>query len=88
MEEAAESVTSMDVEAVESLRVADRFGERPQGCSAVQGAVSPMLVIEGLELAERVKQVGLASIRQLGLVVFCLGGSPVMSSAVRGRAVA
>ncbi|WP_408057623.1 hypothetical protein [Streptomyces chiangmaiensis] len=57
MEEAAESVMSADVEAVESVWFGDRFGARPQGCSAVQGAVRPMLIVEGLELAERVEQV-------------------------------
>ncbi|MEU6323420.1 hypothetical protein [Streptomyces sp. NPDC047009] len=43
MEEAAESVMSMGVEAVEPVRIGDRFGERPQGCRAAQGAVRPML---------------------------------------------
>jgi hypothetical protein len=55
VEEVAESVMSTDVEAVESVR----FGERPQGSCAVQGAVRPMLVVDRLELAERVEQVGL-----------------------------
>jgi hypothetical protein len=52
VEEAAESVVSMDVEAVESVRFGDRFGERPQGCRVAQGVVRPTLVVEGLELAE------------------------------------
>ena len=35
MEEAAESVASTDVEAVESFRFGDWFGERPQGSCTV-----------------------------------------------------
>ena len=47
-----------DVEAMESVRFGDRFPDWPQGCRAVQGAVRSMLVVERLELAERVEQVG------------------------------
>jgi hypothetical protein len=59
MEKATESLTSTDVEAVESLGFDDRFGKQPQGCRAVQGAVGPMLIVERLELAERVEQMDL-----------------------------
>jgi hypothetical protein len=47
------------VVAVGAVGFGDRFGDRPQGRSAVQGAVRPVLIVEGLELAERVEQVGL-----------------------------
>jgi hypothetical protein len=53
------SAALMDVEVVEGVGFGDRFGDRPQGRSAVQGAVRPVLIVEGLELAERVEQVGL-----------------------------
>jgi hypothetical protein len=59
VEGAAESITSMDVEAVDSVRFGDRFGGGLQGCRAVQGAVRPVLVVERLELAEGVEQMGL-----------------------------
>jgi hypothetical protein len=59
MEDAAESITPVDVEAVESVRLGDRFGDLQQGRRAVQGAVGPMLVVERFELGERVEQVGL-----------------------------
>ena len=59
VEDAAESITSADVEVVESVRFGDRFGQWAEGCGAVQGAVGPVLVVEGLELAECVQEVGL-----------------------------
>jgi len=58
VEDAAESITSMDVQPVESVRFGDRFGNWPQGRRAVQGAMRPMLVVERLVLAERVEQMG------------------------------
>lgn len=59
MDDAAESITSMDFEVVDSVRLGDRFGDWPKRRRTVQGAVRPMPVIERLELAERVQQVGL-----------------------------
>lgn len=56
VEDAAEAVKPMDVQ---SVGVGDRFGDGPQGCRAVQGAVGPVLVVEGFELGECVEQVGL-----------------------------
>src|SRR4051812_32661547 len=58
VEYAAESVSSADVEVVELLWFGDRIGGRPER-RAVQGAVVPVLVVVGLELAECVEQVGL-----------------------------
>ena len=55
VEYAAESVTSMDVQPVESVRFGDRFGNWPQGRRAVQRAVRPMLVVERFELGECVE---------------------------------
>jgi hypothetical protein len=55
----AESVTSVDVQPVESVRVGDGFGHWPQGCGAVQGAVGSVLVVERFELSECVEQVDL-----------------------------
>ncbi len=55
VEDAAEAITSMDVRPVESAGFGDRFGNWPQGCRAVQGAVRPMLVAERLELDGRVE---------------------------------
>ncbi|WP_240676897.1 NUDIX domain-containing protein [Actinacidiphila soli] len=56
VKDATESVTSMDVQPVESVGAGDRFGGRPQGCCAVQGAVGPM--------RECVEQVGLVPDQQ------------------------
>jgi hypothetical protein len=58
-EDAAESITTLDVEVVELGSLCDRLGERAQGCCGVEGAVGPVLVVEGLVLAERVAEVGL-----------------------------
>ena len=58
MEDAAESVSSADVELIESAWFGERIGGRPQWC-AVQAAVGSVLVVEGFELAECVLQVGL-----------------------------
>lgn len=54
-----ESVVSSDVEQVESVRFADRLGERAQRCGGVECAVGPVLVVERLVLAERVEKTGL-----------------------------
>jgi hypothetical protein len=59
VKEAVESAASLDVEAVGAVGFGDRFGGRPQGCSAVQGAVRPVLIVEGLELDQRVERMGL-----------------------------
>jgi hypothetical protein len=42
----------MDVQQAESVGIGDQFGERPQGCCAVQRAVGPVLVVEGFELGD------------------------------------
>jgi hypothetical protein len=54
VEDAAESIASSDVEVVELVRCGDRLGEWAQGCCGVEGAVGPVLVVEGLVLVERV----------------------------------
>jgi hypothetical protein len=58
VEDAAESVPSSDVEVVKSVRFG-RLGEWAQGCRSAERAVGPVLVIEGLVLAERVQKMGL-----------------------------
>jgi hypothetical protein len=58
VEYAAESVSSEDVELVESIWFGERIGGQPEG-RAAQGSVVPVLVVEGLELAERLQQVRL-----------------------------
>jgi hypothetical protein len=57
VEDAAETIASSDVEAVELFRCGDGLGEWAQGCRGVKGPVGPVLVVEGLVLAERVHQV-------------------------------
>jgi hypothetical protein len=57
VQDAAESITSSDVEAVESVRFGDRLGERAQRCRALERAVGPVFVVEGFVLAERVEKV-------------------------------
>jgi hypothetical protein len=59
VEDAAELIASSDVEAVDSVRLDDRYGERAQGCRGAERAVGSVLVVEGLVLVERVEQVGL-----------------------------
>src|SRR3954452_8299424 len=59
VEDAAESVTSSDVEVVKSVRFGDRLGERTQGCRGAERAMGPVLVIEGLVHAKRVQKMGL-----------------------------
>jgi hypothetical protein len=54
VEYAAESVSSADVKLVESVWFGERVGRWPER-RAVQGAVVPVLVVEGLELAECVE---------------------------------
>jgi hypothetical protein len=58
VENAAESITSMDIQSVESVRFGDRFENWVKGRRTVQGTVMPMLGVERLELVERVEQVG------------------------------
>jgi hypothetical protein len=59
VEDAAESVTSSDVEVVKLVRFGDRLGEWTQGCRSAERAMGPVLVIEGLVLAKRVQKMGL-----------------------------
>ncbi len=59
VEDSAESIISADVEVVESARFRDRLGERAQRCRGAQRTVGPVLVVEGLVLAERVEKMGL-----------------------------
>jgi hypothetical protein len=54
VEDAAEPVSSADIELVELAWFGERFGCRPEGRTA-QGSVVPVLVVEGLELAERLQ---------------------------------
>jgi hypothetical protein len=53
-EDAAESVPSADVEVRDPLRIGNRFGWRAQGYGSLEGPVGPVLVVEVLELPERV----------------------------------
>src|SRR5690242_17726063 len=57
VEDAAEPVPSMYVEARDLLRVGYRFGERAQGCGSPEGPVRPVLVVEVLELPQRMQEV-------------------------------
>jgi hypothetical protein len=59
VEDAAEAVPSADVEVRGLLRVGYRFGERVQGCGSLEGPVGPVLVVEVLELPQRMQQVTL-----------------------------
>jgi hypothetical protein len=50
VEDAAEPVSSADVKLIQSACFIERLGCRPKR-RAVQGTVMPVLVVEGLELA-------------------------------------
>ena len=57
MQDAAEAVTSVDVQVGESVRVGDQFGQRCQWPGVRDALVRSVLVVEGLELAQRMQQV-------------------------------
>jgi hypothetical protein len=59
VEDAAEAVVSADVQVRDLLRVGYRFGERAQGCRSLEGPVGPVLVVEVLELPQRMQEVAL-----------------------------
>src|SRR5438034_4408110 len=59
MEDAAESITSSDVESSEWVRFGDRLGERAQGCRSAERAMGPVFVVKGFVLAKRVEKMGL-----------------------------
>ena len=59
VEDAAEAVASADIEARDLLRVGHRFGKRAQGRSTLEGSVGPVLVVEVLELPQRMQEVAL-----------------------------
>jgi hypothetical protein len=59
VEDAAETVTSADVELDDPVRIGDRFGQRFEGSGVRNALVGPVLVVEGLELAQGVQQVRL-----------------------------
>lgn len=59
VEDAAEAVASADIEARDLLRVGHRFGKRAQGRSTLAGSVGPVLVVEVLELPQRMQEVAL-----------------------------
>jgi len=59
VEGAAEPVPSADIEVRDLFRIANRFGERAQRCCSPESPVRPVLVVEVLELPERVKEVAL-----------------------------
>jgi hypothetical protein len=58
-EDAAEAVASMDVEMGELVGVGDRFGQWAERRGVCEGAVGPVLVVEGLVFAQRVEEMGL-----------------------------
>ena len=59
VEDAAESISSLDGEVIQSVRFDDRRGEWATWSCALQGAVCPVVVIERFEFAQDVQQVGL-----------------------------
>ena len=59
VEDAAEAVPSADVEARDLLRVGHRFGKQAQGCGCPEGPVGPVLVVEVLELPQRMQEMTL-----------------------------
>ena len=54
VEDAAETVTSMDVQVGEPVRVGDRFGQWREWPDVGDALMRAMLVVEDLVLAERV----------------------------------
>lgn len=58
VEIAAESVTSVDAQPVESVGFGNWFRDGPQGCCTPQGGLGTMLFVERFELGECVEQVG------------------------------
>jgi hypothetical protein len=58
-EGAAEPVSSADIEVRDLFRIGNRFRERAQWCGSPESPVGPVLIIEVLELPERVQQVTL-----------------------------
>ena len=56
---AAEPVSSADIEVRDLFRIGNRFRERAQWCGSPESPVGPVLVIEVLELPERVQEVPL-----------------------------
>jgi len=54
VEDAAEAVTSVDVQVDETVRVADRFGQWREWPDVGDALMRAMLVVEGIVLAERV----------------------------------
>jgi hypothetical protein len=59
VEGAAEPVPSADIEVRDPLRIGNRFRERARWCGSPECPVGPVLVIEVLELPERVQEVAL-----------------------------
>jgi len=54
VEDAAESVTSSDVESVKPGGFGDRWAKRSQGCRGAERAVRAVAVVDGCVVAERV----------------------------------
>ncbi|WP_018830730.1 hypothetical protein [Salinispora tropica] len=54
VEDAAEAVTSVDVQVDETVRVGDRFGQWREWPGVSDALMRAMLVVEDLVLAERV----------------------------------
>ena len=59
VQDAGESVSSPDVEVIQSARICDRLRTWAQGCCTVQGPMGAVPVVEQLELAQCVHQVRL-----------------------------
>jgi hypothetical protein len=57
VKDAVDSIMSVDVEVLESVRFGDRLGEWAKGRGGVEGAMGPVLVGESLVLAEGVEEV-------------------------------
>ena len=59
VEGAAEPVPSADIKVRDPLGIGNRFRERAQWCGSLESPVGPVIVIEVLELSERVQEVSL-----------------------------
>ena len=59
VEDAAEAVTSVDVQVGQPARIGDRFGQRREWPGIRDALVRPVFVVEDLELVQRVEQMAL-----------------------------
>ena len=59
VEGTAEPVPSSDIQVGDPLGIGDRVGWRVQGCGCSEGSMGSVLVVEVLELPERVQELAL-----------------------------